>query len=445
MPGPIDPVRPWWRRLLRNPWTWVMVVVILGSAALLFTQYRLFSADTTVQVQGKKGVVPGITMDSFKIAFHYAWPTALFWSLVFIWLDRFRTRHLAVWFTAFAWGGAVGTTAALHINTWMSSLLKVEGGVDPTQGAGPAIYSAPFVEEFCKATILFVMALFLREKMTSIIQTVSLAGLSAVGFAFVENMIYYARADNYARITIQAGDPTDAVKQLVLLRGVLTSFGHPLFTTMTGIGLAIGLRSRSRLVRILAPATGYMGAAIGHMAFNGVTSIVPESQEKTLWFIALGIVASVALFLILRLFREGRMIRNRLSDYVTMGWLEPRDPIVLGAMRRRWWIAFVALSHGVRTWWATLAFERTATELAYLRDAVTRGLVDGTEDREKALLDRVVALRPRAITESAGARPVPPHLPSWWPRRRQVARAVRGFAPPPAGSRPAVSWAPPRP
>jgi hypothetical protein len=88
---------------------------------------------------------------------------------------------------------------------------------------------------------------------------------------------------------------------------------------------------------------------------------------------------------------------------------------------------------------------RAATELAYLRDAETRGIVEGAEARQKALLDRIEALRPRAVTESAGARPVPPHLPAWWPRRRQISAAVRGFAPPPAGSRPAASWAPPRP
>lgn len=445
MSGSITTQRPWWQRLLRSPWTWIVLASVIASAGLLYSQYRLFSADTPVTIDGKKGVIPGITMRSFKIAFQYAWPTAAVWSLLFIWLDRFRTRHLAVWFTVFAWGGAVATTISLHVNTWMASLLKVEGGVDPTQGAGPAIYSAPFVEEVCKATILFLLALFMRDALTSIVQTVSLAGLSAIGFAFIENVIYYARADNYARITIAAGDPTEAVRQQAFMRGVVTSFGHPLFTTMTGIGLALGLRSRSRLVRILAPVTGFLGAVIGHMAFNGTLSVVPQDRLKMYWFIALGLVASVVIFLVIRLFREGRMIRNRLGDYVVMGWLTPRDPIVLGAMRRRWWIGFVALSHGPRVWWATLAFMRAATELAYLRDAETRGTVEGTQERQKALLDRIEELRSRAVTESAGARPVPPHLPAWWPRRRQITRAVRGFAPPSPGSRPAASWAPPRP
>ncbi|WP_236082562.1 PrsW family intramembrane metalloprotease [Acidipropionibacterium jensenii] len=437
--------RPWWMRLLRNPWTWIVLAMTLLSVGLLYAQYLQLHADVEVEHDGRKGVIPGITMRSFTLAAHYAWPTAAVWSLVFIWLDRFRTQHMAMWFTAFAWGAAVATSISLVVNTWMAGMLSVQGGYDPSGGAGPAIYSAPFVEETCKVTVLFLFAAFMRNRLTSMLQTVSLAGLSAIGFAFVENIIYYARADNYARITVQAGDPTQAVRQLVLLRGVLTSFGHPLFTSMAGIGLAIGLRSRSRLVRILAPVTGFLGAVIGHMAFNGISSVVPSKDLKVYWFVALGIVASLVIFLIVRLLREGSMVRNRLADYVVMGWLEPRDPTVVGSLARRWWITVVATSHGFATWWATLAFLRTATELAYLRDAVTRGTADATQDREVALVDRLRDLRPVAITESKGARPVAPHLPGWWPWRRGRAGRMPAFAPPGPGSRPAVSWVPPRP
>ncbi|MCI1748908.1 MAG: PrsW family intramembrane metalloprotease [Acidipropionibacterium sp.] len=436
--------RPWWARLVRNPWTWIVLAMLIASALLLYGQYLQLHADVEVEQNGKKGVIPGITMRSFKLAAHYAWPTAAVWSLLFIWLDRFRTQHLAMWFTAFAWGAAVATSASLVVNSWMAKLLSVQGGYDPSQGAGPAIYSAPFVEETCKATILFLFAVFMRRRLTSIVQTVSLAGLSAIGFAFVENIIYYARADNYARVTIQAGDPTRAVRQLVLLRGVFTSFGHPLFTSMTAIGLAIGLRSRSRLVRILAPVTGFMGAAIGHMAFNGISSVVPEKNLKMYWFMALGVVAMLVGFLVIRLLREGTMVRNRLADYAVMGWLEPRDPFVVGSLLKRFWIAAVALSYGPRTWWRTLLFLRTATELAYLRDAVVRGIADGTEAEEVLLLDRLRQVRPLAITESKGARLIAPRLPRWWPGRRGGDQ-VRVFAPPSPGARPAVSWAPPRP
>ena len=131
--------------------------------------------------------------------------------------------------------------------------------------------------------MLFALAIGIGRRMTSVVQTVSMAGLSAIGFAFVENIMYYARADNYARVTASAGDPKQAVMELVLLRGVYASFGHPLFTSMTGIGLALGLRSRSRLVRIFAPTTGFVMAVVGHMLFNGFSSVLPMAILKKLW------------------------------------------------------------------------------------------------------------------------------------------------------------------
>ena len=46
----------------------------------------------------------------------------------------------------------------------------------------------------------------------------------------------------------------------------MTFFGHPLFTAMTGIGLAVALRSKSKIVRIVAPLAGFCAAAFLHMA-----------------------------------------------------------------------------------------------------------------------------------------------------------------------------------
>lgn len=435
VPAPTPPVRhPWWHRLLRNPWTWAVVAMILVGAACLIHTYLIMHADTVVEQNGHKGVVPGITMQSFKLAYHYAWPTAAVWSALFILLDRFRTRHLHIWFLCFAWGGAVATWISLHVNTWMAHMLAVSGGVDPSSGAGPAVYAAPFVEESCKAAVLFLLAIVAGRRMTSIIQTVSMAGLSAIGFAFVENITYYARADNYARVTISAGDPTEAVKQLVRLRGIYTSFGHPLFTSMTAIGLALGLRSRSRLVRILAPVTGFVAAVIGHMTFNGLSSIMPMAQLTKAWYVALAILGSVVVLLVVRLLREGRIIRNRLADFVRVGLLPQTDVDTLSALRRRKWAGLVALSHGPRCWWRTMAFLRAGTELAELRDAVVRGIDDDPRDEQAQLIDTMDRLRPSAITVARGAKLQRPRLPRFLARRREEGAPVANQ----------LQWAPPQ-
>ena len=331
----------------------------------------------------------------------------------------------------FGWGACIATWVSLYINTWAGQLLMVTGGQDAATGSRPAVFVAPFVEEAAKATILFALAVLVRYRIVSILQSVSLAGLAAIGFAFTENMVYYLRAMTYSSVVIQAGDADAAIASLVRTRGIYTSFGHPLFTTMTGVGLAVGLRSRSKLVRILAPLTGYCLAALGHMAFNGTASITGDRRQlMIMYFIALSLVFSVAMFLLGHVFKEGRRIRARLDDFVRMGWLHPRDPIVFGSPWRRFWIATVALSRGPRPFLATQRILRAMSELAYLRDSMTRGLVDESgQAREKLLILEIDALRPLALSDTVGARIQLPRL-----RRRPA------LAPVPVDAQ----WGPPR-
>ncbi|GAE77529.1 membrane protein [Cutibacterium acnes JCM 18918] len=69
---------------MRNPWFWVLLALVLISAACMVHTYVIVHADTEVEQQGQKGVIPGITNQSLKLAFHYAWPTAAVWSAIFI-------------------------------------------------------------------------------------------------------------------------------------------------------------------------------------------------------------------------------------------------------------------------------------------------------------------------------------------------------------------------
>ena len=73
--------------------------------------------------------------------------------------------------------------------------------------------------------MLFLIAMIARYRLTSQVSVIVLAGLSAAGFAFTENIIYYARAIVYASENIGVGDADAVVDQLVRLRGVWTASG----------------------------------------------------------------------------------------------------------------------------------------------------------------------------------------------------------------------------
>ena len=174
----------------------------------------------------------------------------------------------------FGWGACVATFVSAQVNTWAAGHLSIAGDGDPATGARAAIYVAPFVEEASKATVLFWLAILMRYQWVSRISGIVLAGLSGTAFAFTENILYYGRAYRYASRTFGQVPPLEALQSLFFLRGVLTFFGHPLFTSMTGIGLAIGLRSKSKVVRVVAPLAGFCAAAFLHMAFNSTASLV---------------------------------------------------------------------------------------------------------------------------------------------------------------------------
>ena len=109
------------------------------------------------------------------------------------------------------------------------------------------------------------------------------------------------------------------------------------------------------------------------------------------------------IFIVRQLFREGRLIRERLTDYVRVGWLPSGDPAAFSRLRTRSRALWHAIFLGPDAFLATIRMQRAATELAYLRDAMTRGLVnDAGLLREKALLARLREQRASAIVQPDG-------------------------------------------
>jgi RsiW-degrading membrane proteinase PrsW (M82 family) len=421
IPAETRPDEPLPKRLLRSRLWWVSVVLLIGYAACLVLLYRQAVPDQ--EVPG--GTVPGLGTEAVPIAAKYAAITAVPLSLLFLWADRFRPQRIWVWLMTFGWGACVATFVSAQVNTWAASQLSIAGDGDPATGARAAIFVAPFVEEAAKGTVLFWLAILMRYQWVSRLSGIVLAGLSGAAFAFVENILYYGRAYRYAARTFGQVPPLEALQQLFWLRGVMTFFGHPLFTAMLGVGLAVGLRSKSKTVRVVAPLAGYLAAAFLHMAFNTTASLV---SGRNLLFIYLGValplVLGVIVFVVRQLFREGRLIRDRLTDYVRVGWLPEGDPAALSRLRTRSRAVWHTLFLGPRSLLATLRMQRAVTELAYLRDAMVRGLVDQAGvQREKILLARIRSLRPLAITQPAG-RAAYPALP-----RRRARPALAGYAP----------------
>jgi RsiW-degrading membrane proteinase PrsW (M82 family) len=67
-----------------------------------------------------------------------------------------------------------------------------------------------------------------------------------LGFAMTENFKYYGEAAMMGR---------DTLSGLFILRGTISPFAHPLFTSMTGIGLGWAIQSHNKAVKAVTPSS----------------------------------------------------------------------------------------------------------------------------------------------------------------------------------------------
>ncbi|WP_147454048.1 PrsW family intramembrane metalloprotease [Tessaracoccus antarcticus] len=417
--------RPWWQRMLHSPLFWLTVVLVPFYAYCLLNQYQMLHPDREF---ADGTVALGLNNEALRQSAFWAMWTALAYVVLFVWLDRFRAQRPLVWLLTFLWGACAATWISIHVNTWAAEAMNTTSA-NADMGTRAAIFIAPFVEEASKATVLFLLVVLFRARIVSRLSIVTLAGLSAIGFAFVENIIYYARVFVYANNTIEVTDPQAEVLSLVMLRGVYTSFGHPVFTMMTALGLAIALGTRSKIVRVAAPLGGFVLACGGHMLFNGVASSGDSASLRPQWFMALGLVATLILMLVFTVVAQTQLIRRRLGDYRRVGWLTDRDPVVFSSPFKRMKLQVASLLRGPRrTWLPTTRFMRRISELAYLREGMTRGTIGvGGDDRAREILLELEELRPAALTDTRGLTLFPPR------RRKPLTSAPPPQSPGPAG------------
>src|SRR5215207_2247399 len=256
--------------------------------------------------------------------------------LCFVWLDRYEPEPWHYLAFAFAWGACVATAAAYFFNSLGDAVVRSIAGKDSTLAA---VLIAPPVEETFKAAPLFLLLIltyFGRRHIHGVVDGIVYAGLSAVGFAFTENILYFGA--QYVEVSSKGNnrDGLVALFWIFVLRGVFSPFAHPLFTCLTGIGVGLAVRSRNPVVKVLAPAGGLL-LAIG---LHSIWNLLASSQDLSI--IAIGyLVVMVPAFItmvgvaIWVRAREAKVVSQVLPAYVATGWLTPQEVAGLSTMSAR--------------------------------------------------------------------------------------------------------------
>jgi RsiW-degrading membrane proteinase PrsW (M82 family) len=330
--------------------------------------------------------------------------------LLSLWIDRYEPEPRALLVRAFLWGAGPATLIALIVNSVGIEIVGAEFGSGVGEIYGGSI-SAPIVEEAAKAAALFGVYRWRRSELDGVLDGIVYATMVGLGFATMENVLYYGD-------TLVEGDV--GVGVVFVMRGVASPFAHPVFTAMTGIGLAIAATSAMGARRWLAPAAGLLGAVLLHSAWN--TSTIDETAFVVTFlgvmfpiFVALIVVAVVARR------RDGRRVAAYLGPEVATGLLSAEELQALSTVRGRTKARRAARKRGGReAGRARAELHRAATDLAFLRHRVALGRKDpdivAPATDEADLVGRIGQLTGRLPPPPPVPSPPPPGPPpDWYP------------------------------
>ncbi|MEU9133211.1 PrsW family intramembrane metalloprotease [Kitasatospora sp. NPDC048540] len=250
------------------------------------------------------------------------------------WLNRTARVPLRHILFCLAWGACAATTVAIMANGWASDFLIAHQG--PARGETlVAEFATPLIEESAKAAALLLLLLPFHRRLRcrtedtcallagrgpepgarrpgapprrararlrplpyfrpappgsrarssprTLTAGTLLGSVTACGFAFTENALYLGRAftdDQQARLdNIGLGDAPslrdfDSTVHTFVLRGLLSPFAHPLFTALTGLGVAVALTTARRWTARLAAPGGLLLAITLHGSWNAAAGL----------------------------------------------------------------------------------------------------------------------------------------------------------------------------
>lgn len=299
-------------------------------------------------------------------------PVPLYVVLV-LWIDRYEGEPLWMLSTAFFWGALVAPFFAFLFNT-SSGLIVGTLASDAEAGeAFAAVISAPIVEEIGKAVILMIFFFWKKDEFDGVVDGIVYASMAGLGFAMTENILYYGNA---------AAASGGVLTATVIVRGFFAPFSHPLFTSLTGIGLGLARQSNNLAIKLLTPVVGLLMAIFMHSIWNG-SAVFGGGGVFVLTYIVVMVPAFLIMLVVIMmsLRREGQVVRQFLMTDIERGLLTREEYEQLGSIFGRMGSSFNALSStGMKGWRARRRFNQLASELAFHRSRVSRGIHSRNQD-----------------------------------------------------------------
>ncbi|MEC4018119.1 PrsW family intramembrane metalloprotease [Streptomyces sp. H27-D2] len=367
MPAPSE----WRYKPRRAPWYGGRKTLLAVGLITLLTLSGLVILALVREQTGPEGFLVGLGLAVLPVPLLVT---------AFCWLDRVEPepwRNLAF---AFAWGACAATLVAIIANgfatQWLASTIAAASPA--TADTWGATVVAPFVEESAKGAAVLLLFLFRRRNFDGIVDGVVIAGITATGFAFTENVLYLGNAFGEDQHLGYSGLQSTTAATF-FIRIVMSPFAHPLFTCVTGLafGIASMAGHHQRVRRVLLPLMGLLTAMLLHGVWNGSSTLGPYGFI-TVYGLFMVPVFGVLTWLVIWARQSGlRSIRAHLPAYQAAGWLTPPEPVALSSMKARNLARTVTRHrHGRPAARTVSEYTSFATSLAFLRARAHRGAPD---------------------------------------------------------------------
>jgi RsiW-degrading membrane proteinase PrsW (M82 family) len=340
----------------------------------------------------------------------------------FRWLDRVEPGPWRNLLFAFAWGACAAALIAIVANSFATRWIATATADPSSADTLGATVIAPVVEESAKAAAVLLVFLFRRRDFTGLVDGVVIAGVTATGFAFTENILYLGTAFGTDQITGGSGIAS-VTAATFFVRIVMSPFAHPLFTVLTGIGFGIAALSgdRRRRLRALLPLTGLLLAMGLHALWNGSSVFGPYGFFAVYGAIMVPAFGLLTWLVIWTRQRELHTVREELPAYAVAGWLTPGEPFALASMRaRRLARQYARRRAGRQAAREVARYEAYATSLAFLRHRGRRGragadFVVREQELLRELWHRREVARPALDHAARATAPPVPVVAAPWP------------------------------
>jgi RsiW-degrading membrane proteinase PrsW (M82 family) len=296
-------------------------------------------------------------------------------------VDRWEPEPRGLLILAIAWGAIAAVGIALGVDLLLS---MVFGPATGAREVLQTVVQAPVVEEFAKGLGVFLIFATARRAFDGPIDGIVYGALVGAGFAFTENIQYFA-------VSFIEGGATETTTTF-FLRGILSPFAHVMFTSVTGFALGLAARRGLSTGQAIGPGLlGLAGAIALHAFWNG------SAMFGDFFFLYLTLQVPLFIGFILGVValrrEESRLTRRRLGEYAAAGWFTPQEVDMLATSAgRKAALAWARTLRGDRTP-LMKTFITDATALAATRQRAITGRDPQAAAEERDLLAKTAATR----------------------------------------------------